>query len=292
MRNLIIILLLLVYTLKAKGQQKITGRVVSVLSSKPIKGATIRVTGTKIVDHTNDHGLFVLRLNPGVDTIECSSVGYQKKKVRIQPGLSMLIELKPEEQVLDEVSIVSSGYQKLSKERATGSFSFIGQKTLDKQVGTTVLSRLEAVAGGVFANRGTMTGQGKLVVRGPGTIRGPGGALIILDNFPYEGSLDNLNPNDVENITVLKDAAATSIWGARAGNGVIVITTKKGKFQQPVTMDFNVNTTIITKPDLNYLRQTSSADFIELEEFLYAKGKYTADINSVTKRGLRQLSKC
>src|SRR5690606_1171921 len=117
------------------------------------------------------------------------------------------------------------GYQQLPKERSTGAFTQLSENLLNEQVGTDVLSRLEAVANGVSFNR-TAVGGGDLTIRGLSSMQGEKKPLIVVDNFPYEGDLDNLNPNDVANITLLKDAAASSIWGARAGNGVIVITTK------------------------------------------------------------------
>ncbi|QNK64829.1 SusC/RagA family TonB-linked outer membrane protein [Pedobacter sp. PAMC26386] len=287
MKNLFIIILL-AFTFQVNAQYKITGKVVSETDAKPLTGVTIRLTLKKTTIHTDGTGSFNLILSTTTDTLEFSHLGYRKKRIAINPNTlaTLIVKLELQEQVLEEVNIVSSGYQKLPKERATGSFSYIGQKTFNQQVGTTVLSRLEAVANGLFADRSTMAGDGKLIVRGLSTIRGPQGALIVLDNFPYEGNLDNLNPNDIENITVLKDAAATSIWGARAGNGVIVITTKKGNFNQPLAIDFNVNSTILTKPDLGYLKQITSADFIGVEEYLFAKRKYDDQINSIYKQGL------
>lgn len=277
MKHIIINLLLLLTIQITAAQQK--GKVVSKQDGKPLSGVTIKTRTATL--HTNNNGEFTIPSK--TDTLQFSHLGYLTIKMPINKAT--FVELEPQQQTLTEVSIVSSGYQKLPKERATGSFSYISQKTFNEQVGTTVLNRLEATANGLFADRSTSGGNGKLIIRGLSTIRGPKDALIILDNFPYEGNLDNLNPNDIENVTVLKDAAATSIWGARAGNGVIVITTKKGSYNQPINIDFNVNTTIIQKPDLYYLRQMSSPDFISAEEFLYSKGKYTSELNSISMPG-------
>src|SRR5690606_7559570 len=104
--------------------------------------------------------------------------------------------------------------------------------------------------------------------------------LIILDNFPYEGNMENINPNDVESITVLKDAAAASIWGARAGNGVIVITTKKSRKNQPLQIDLNSNLTLSEKPDLFYYPIMDSREFIEAEQFLFANGHRFSDTSA------------
>src|SRR3546814_19841744 len=100
-----------------------------------------------------------------------------------------------------------------------------------------------------------------------------------MDNFPYEGDITALNPNDVESITILKDAAASSIWGARAGNGVISITTKTGKFDQPFRVTANVNVTISEKPNLFTITEIPTSDFIDLEKFLFDQGAYDSQIN-------------
>ncbi|MNV05850.1 TonB-dependent Receptor Plug Domain protein [compost metagenome] len=125
--------------------------------------------------------------------------------------------------------------------------------------------------------------NGQIMVRGLSTISGPKNPLIVVDNFPYEGDLNNINPNIVENITILKDASASSIWGARAANGVIVITTKKGVFRTPIRLQANASLTIGDKPDLSYIRQMSSSDFIDVEQELYNKGFYNSKINSKNK---------
>ncbi|MCH5719938.1 TonB-dependent receptor plug domain-containing protein [Niabella hibiscisoli] len=103
---------------------------------------------------------------------------------------------------------------------------------------------------------------------------GPVNPLIILDDFPYEGDINNINPDEVESISILKDAAAASIWGARAGNGVIVITTKKGKLNQPLKVSFNSNVLVTEKQDPHSLLRTqmSTSDYIEIERLLFSKG--------------------
>src|SRR6202035_3825450 len=95
--------------------------------------------------------------------------------------------------------------------------------------------------------------------------------LIVVDNFPYNGNIYNINPDDVESVTILKDAAAASIWGAYSGNGVIVITTKKGKFDQAPKLQFNSSVTSNNKPDLYYTPILTSSDYIDIEQYLFGK---------------------
>lgn len=182
--------------------------------------------------------------------------------------------------LLEEVQ-VSTGLQRIPKERATGSFAHISEERFNQQVSTDIMSRLEAVASGYLLERPAM-GSPRPLIRGVGTLLGPTAPLIILDNFPFEGNIDDINPHDVADITILKDAAAASIWGARAANGVIVIQTKKGQYQQPLHITLNSNTTIGRQPDLFYMRQMEAADFIEVEKMLYANGHYQSRINSST----------
>ncbi len=177
---------------------------------------------------------------------------------------------------IEEVEI-NTGYQRLPKERATGSFVFLDSAVLQRSVSTDIISRLKGVTPSLLFDE-RAGGAPKLSIRGISTIYGNAAPLIVVDNFPYEGDLANINPNDVENISILRDAAAASIWGIRAGNGVIVITTKKGRQGDRTQIGFNGNATLTGKPDLWYTPRIASADYIEAERFLYRQGFYTNDL--------------
>ncbi len=110
---------------------------------------------------------------------------------------------------------------------------------------------MEDLVPGLSFRKGKGTYTNAISIRGRSTIKGNTQPLIVVDNFPFEGDINSINPNDIENITILKDAAAASIWGARAGNGVIVITSKKGRVAKP-SLSFNSNITFSAKPDLFY----------------------------------------
>ncbi|RYY51876.1 MAG: SusC/RagA family TonB-linked outer membrane protein, partial [Chitinophagaceae bacterium] len=208
-------------------------------------------------------------------TLYINYIGYQPYQLLLSTPTDqpITIRLQPGEQQLEEF-IISTGYQKLPKERATGSFSQISEQQFNRQTGTTILERIPNLVAAVSKdNRSNTPG---FSVRGISTIEGPKAPLIVLDNFPYFGNLDNLNPNDVASITVLKDAAAASIWGTKAGNGVIVITTKKGKFNSPLTAQLSSSLAITSKPDLMQFKEMSSSDFIDVEQLLFSKGRYNA----------------
>src|SRR5690606_36971263 len=119
---------------------------------------------------------------------------------------------------------------------ATGSFVKIANELYNRKVGSHVLDRIADLVTGLNYS----APRDGLLIRGRNSIYADVHPLIVVDNFPFEGNLDNLNPNDIESVTVLKDAAAASIWGARAGNGVIVVTTKKGRTVGP-RVEFNMN---------------------------------------------------
>jgi len=183
---------------------------------------------------------------------------------------------------LKEVEIVSTGYQLIPKQQATGSFSLISPGQFERRVSPDVFSRLEGIASGLLFNKNTLlsaSGGLDLSVRGRSTIYANDQPLVILDNFPFSGDFNAINPNDVAGITLLKDAAAASIWGVRAGNGVIVINTKRGKYKQPLQIIANSNLTISGKPDVFYNpNYMSASDYIDVETFLFKNGKYDQDL--------------
>ncbi|MDR6783307.1 SusC/RagA family TonB-linked outer membrane protein [Pedobacter africanus] len=254
-----------------------------------LPGAAIKVKGTNQSTRANENGEFYLS---GIDekaVLEISYLGYKTIEVSAKPDLGILVMVINTGE-LDEVKVVSTGYQNIPKERATGSFTQIDNELLNRRVSTNILDRLDGITSGLsFSKASSSTGllpsnsKTGISIRGTSTIDTKVSAdpLIVLDNFPYEGNLDNINPNDIESITVLKDAAAASIWGARSGNGVIVITTKKGKLNQSLNIEFNSNFTIGEKPNLKYSRNfIQSTDYLEIEKYLFDQGYYDSDITN------------
>src|SRR5690606_25864550 len=125
--------------------------------------------------------------------------------------------------------------------RATGSFEFVDNRLLNRSMGPNILQRLEGTVPGLQFVEPQSTEASGIRVRGLSTIEADSRPLIVIDNFPYEGDINTINPYDVESVTVLKDAAAASIWGARAGNGVIVINTKSGQYNQSARVSVSAN---------------------------------------------------
>lgn len=275
----IFLLILLALCNNSFAQITISGRVVSANDSIALSGATIKVLGSDKTAITDINGQFSLNAEGDSVHLQVSFVGFQpvNQKISLPLKKPLLIRLIPQLQQVKEI-IVSTGYQVLPKERVTGSFTQIDNNLLNQQVSTNTLGRLETISNGLTVDHST-TKAGRILIRGLSTINGPSQPLIVLDNFPYEGDPNNINPNDVESITILKDAAAASIWGTRAGNGVIVITTKKGRFNQPLLIELNSNVTISQKPDLFYSKPISTSDYIDVEKNLFSRGYYDDLLN-------------
>ncbi|MFC1226791.1 TonB-dependent receptor plug domain-containing protein, partial [Pedobacter sp. BG31] len=264
------------------------GKILSAADSTAVL-SNIELTGADGLMHktqTDAKGIFVVKLPAGTYRFVATAVGFKTYAVSVTVPLTraFVVSLQPADNQLNEV-MVSTGYQLLDRTRATGSFDKLDKARLDQQVGKNILDRLEAIGNGLTFDR-TTSASGKFSIRGTSTIRGPRDPLVVVDDFPYAGDLANINPEDVESITVLKDAAAASIWGSRAGNGVIVITTKRGKKNTPLSVNFSGSIGFAQKPNLRYEQRISSADALDVEQFLFGKGYYTSQINSSQKPAL------
>ncbi|MCK7554026.1 TonB-dependent receptor plug domain-containing protein [Chitinophaga sedimenti] len=141
---------------------------------------------------------------------------------------------------LSTVTVVNTGFQQLNKERATGSFGYIDKEQLGRPT-TNIASRIIGTTAGVQAKL-DVDGNPTFEIRGKSSLYATASPLVVVDGFPISGDFNTINPNDVESVTILKDAAAASIWGARSANGVIVVTTKKGQKGTPLRVDFSAFT--------------------------------------------------
>lgn len=248
-------------------------------NKKPLQNTSVQSRNSR-PSLTDSNGHFSISIVKG-DTLIFSYTGYKTQNVHIvsDTDLTLDITLNIQNVVLNDVQ-VNTGYQVIDKNKSTGSFVKIDNELYNRSTGSTVLERLKGVTSSFYLDERQGT-DAPLQIRGISTLaEASTSPLIIVDNFPYQGDINNINPNDIESVTVLKDAAAASIWGARAGNGVIVITTKKGNLNQPLSISFNSNLTITPKPDLFGENKMSTADYIDVEQFLFAKGYYNSSINN------------
>ncbi|WP_316778743.1 SusC/RagA family TonB-linked outer membrane protein [Pedobacter antarcticus] len=281
----VLVMAVLCLNFKAMAHQfpEISGRVTGA-SGKSLPDATVKIKSETYLATTDKNGNFNINTTKSTGTLIISFLGYQTKEVAFDINKTKYVQviLQESENALTEVSIVSTGYQNIPKERATGSFTQPNKEAFESRITTDVISRLQGITSGLDFNPGiTGPNQGKpdISIRGRSTIYSNDQPLIVVDNFPYNGNINDINPQDVESINILKDAAAASIWGVKAGNGVIVITTKKGKKDQATRVSAGANVTIGEKSDLYYDRNFLSADeYINVQQFLFRNGKYDADL--------------
>lgn len=256
----------------------VQGKVIQLSDGLPFPGVNVLVKGTTLGTVTDEEGKFVLNLPKGTHTLLISFIGYISQEFTLEVPLrqEVLVQLKEDAYSLSEVMVFSTGFQEIPAERATGSFVGIDQKLFNRRVSTNLLDRLEDVTPGLIFNRDrTDLPLGESIsIRGNSTIQADRNPLIVVDNMIYDGPIENINPNDVESITVLRDAAAASIWGAKAGNGVLVIRTKSGQLARPMQVNFTANITQGRAFDPFYLPQMPVSDFVDVEQRLFKEGYY------------------
>lgn len=296
MRQLII-LLLLVLAPSAWAQRVITGVVVEADSNNdPLPGATVSVSvpGSKAQAGavTDYEGRFKLEVGAKVTSFTVRYLGYQTEEVRLVDGQTHYnIQLKPNARTVNEV--VVTGYQKIDRRKLTAAVTKVDIST--EKVGA-VKSIDQALSGQIaglaaVASSGAPGAPVKIRIRGTASLNGSQEPLWVLDGMPLEGTdipsmddlkdIDNIyqtsiagiNPADIDNITVLKDAAATAIYGARAANGVIVITTKRGREGQPA-VTYSAKLTYSPRTNLSRLNMLTADEKVNLELELL-KGNYT-----------------
>ncbi|MCM1518899.1 MAG: SusC/RagA family TonB-linked outer membrane protein [Pseudoflavonifractor sp.] len=245
----------------------VKGRVVDD-AGEPLPGATIMVKGTSIGTGTDIDGNFSLELKTRQKvTLAISYVGMERREIQATPGDDLYIALSPNGNMLDE--LIVSGYQTISRERATGSAIVLGSEKLDKIQAPDLSAKLEGIAPGLTVYNNSMS------IRGASSFAVDATPLLVIDGQPATGlTMDDINPNIIEGVTVLKDAAATSLYGVRAANGVIVITTKRGR-DSKLDINASLGYYINPLPSLDYQHYASTGDIIDLErEFLLTDPDY------------------
>ncbi len=235
------------HTAKEAAQNQVTGKVTA--EDGPLAAATVSVKGTSVSTSTDAKGTFAIRAKAG-DILLVSSVGYKTKEVTVT-GTTLSIQLESNNEALEEVVVV--GFAKQKKVNLTGAVQAITSKDLQDRPVTNVSSAIQGKFSGVTITQNS--GQpgkdnGTIRIRGLGTINNAN-PLVIVDGI--ESSMNNINPNDIESVSVLKDGPSAAIYGSKAANGVILITTKKGGSG---------------KPQLNYTGYAGIQDPTRLPEYM------------------------
>lgn len=294
------------------ASRQVQGVVISSEDNMPLIGASVYIKAEDLSKDGNSptitgvitdiDGKFNISVPEGVTRLFCSYVGHEVQELKLVPGKNQYeITLFPSAQMLD--AVVVTGYQTVERRKLTAA---VGKLNIADETIGAVKSIDQALAGqiaglSVTSTSGAPGAPAKIRIRGTSSLNGTQDPLWVLDGIPLEGtdvpqsnvlndvsniqqsSIAGLNPADIENITVLKDAAATAIYGARAANGVIVITTKKGKVGKPV-INFSSKFTYIPTLSTNRLNMLNSQEKVDLElELLRSNFAYGDNKGGVSK---------
>lgn len=299
-------------TLDVDQQPKISGRVVD-QDGNPLPGVSVYVKGSRKGVSTEFDGGFVIEVEPN-QLLVFSYIGMESQEITITDQKFVEIVLIPSLSDLDEV--VLTGYQRLTRERATGSMSKLNSDDIDRVVSENVLNALEGSVSGLLIQNNAQ-GEPSITIRGISSLSGRNDPLVVVDGFPISSGNQNLNlsssglnfitdidnvndasgslfgtlnPRDIKSITVLKDAAAASIWGVRSANGVIVIETYSGRdragnntIKASFTQDFTFG---LSKPDLDDFYLMDSSQTIDLVTELYDAGRVSLSTNYEALSGI------
>lgn len=217
-------------------EKKIQGRVTT-KSGTPVSGASVQVKGTSMGTSTNDNGEFTISAARGA-VLVISNVGYISNEVTVGNDNTIKVELLTVAQDMNEVVVVGYGTQR--KKDVTGSVASVNLEALREAPNTNIGQMLQGTVPGLNVGLSTYAGgTPPISIRGINTISGNQTVLIILDGIQYTGSLSSINPDDIATIDVLKDASSTAVYGAQAANGVILITSRKGRNNQRPRIAFS-----------------------------------------------------
>lgn len=244
------------------GQDKtVTGVVTDAETGEPIPFASIQIKGTLSGGSTDADGNYSIEV-PGDTVLVFSSIGYVTAETGVVAGGVTDVELQPDMQMLDETIVVAFGTA--TKESFTGSATVVNSDEILKVQSSDVTRALEGMVAGVQMTTasGSLGESPQIMIRGVGSINAGTTPLYVVDGVPYSGDMNNLNPSDIESMTILKNAASNALYGARGANGVIMITTKKAKTSEAV-VNVDAKWGINTKALREYDYITDPAEYYE-----------------------------
>lgn len=226
-----------------------------------LPGVTVLIKGTMTGVVTDNNGRYSIAVDCDTATLQFSFMGLQMREEFVGKRLEINVVLLSDTKKIDEV--VVTGYQTISKERATGAFGMIPIKTIERKLQSNLASLLEGQAAGVVLDQ-----NGKIEIRGVSTFNAETEPLVVVDGYPIEGGMEMINPEMIENITILKDGVAASIYGSRAANGVIVVTTRSGQ-RDRFSVSYKGVVSVVLKPEFSDLKRASTSDYIDAEMELF-----------------------
>ncbi|MCG8581465.1 MAG: TonB-dependent receptor plug domain-containing protein, partial [Bacteroidales bacterium] len=259
----------------------VTGTVTDATDGSPIPGVSVFVKGTTIGTVTTPDGTYALAVPNDATAVVFSFVGMTTQEVPYTGQTTIDAVMQSDAVDVGEVLVVA--YGTTTKEAFTGSASVVGAKELETRAVTSAVQAIEGTATGVqvLSSSGQPGSSPQIVIRGVGTLNGSSDPLFIVDGVQYEGGLSNINPEDVESMTILKDANSTALYGARAANGVVVITTKSGKKSDGLRVNASASYGVISQAVPNYEEvspgQYYEAMFQSYKNALAADSEFTGD---------------
>jgi TonB-linked SusC/RagA family outer membrane protein len=268
MRYIFLLHLLFVTSVGAWAQStQITGRVTDDKGAG-LPGVTVLLKGTANATSTDANGTYALTVPNGSGTLVFSFIGYATQEVAISNRSSVNVTLPVDTKALEEVVVV--GYGSQLKREVTGAVQTVSAKELKDIPVSQVTQKLQGRLAGVQINQTTgKPGQGMSVrIRGQLSVTGGSDPLYVVDGFPITGNIGAINPDEIEDISILKDAASTSLYGSRAANGVVLITTKRGKAGQ-TNVSFNTFAGIQQVPMRGRLKMMDAVEFAQFKKEYY-----------------------
>ena len=265
-QRLFFVALLSVLAITANAQSKSVSGTVVDKAGEPVIGASVVVKGTTNGTITDFDGNFSLQGVPSNGTIQVSFVGFKTQSVSVAGKTSIKVTLAEDTEVLDEVVVV--GYGVMKKSDVTGALVSVDSKALTQNVANNAVEALQGKAAGVYITSNERPGEvGSITIRGLNSISASNSPLIVIDGVVSRSvGLDMLNPQDIESIEVLKDASATAIYGAMGGNGVILVSTKKGK-EGKFSLNYSGTLTLENVHDV--VDMMNAQDYIEWRRWGY-----------------------
>ena len=256
LKRILLSLVLMVVCMATYAQQEVSGTVLDP-DGEPIIGATVMVKGTNNGTVTDFDGNFTLKVAPGTP-ITISYIGYKTIDTTAQAGQT----LKMEDSAKELAEVVVTGYQVQRKADLTGAVAVVKTDELKSSADTDPMRALQGkVPGMTITSNGSPVGAGTVRIRGGGSFNSSQDPLFIIDGVPTTTNLNTLNMNDIESMQVLKDAASASIYGSRAANGVIIITTRSGKKGDKVKVDFSANLTAQFYNSQSMMKLANTAEY-------------------------------
>lgn len=262
-RAFMLVLLALLAAGADLNAQQITvrGRVLTAVSDEPVVGASVAVQGTARGALTDRAGRFVLNVPDANVSLVVSYLGLAETVVPVQGRTELIIRMRDEVVAIDSLVVVGYGAQRRSD--ITGAVSTVDASRFENTASTTVEQALQGTVAGVAVTSTSAGAEPRtdIIIRGRNSIKAGNNPLVVVDGIPYEGAISEINPADIESINVLKDASAAAIYGARGSNGVLLVTTKRGRGAARISYNGYIGMQDIT----NVPQLMSGAEFAEFK---------------------------